>query len=71
MRPEVLSYPNNFFAIVATCLPWNAAIPSSWWTDDPDYVDSWYTLGTGSSGRLHGASGNGWLDVVPHFVEEL
>ena len=19
------------------------AIPSSWWTNDPDYVDSWYT----------------------------
>lgn len=47
------------------------AMPASWWTDDPDYVDSWFTLSTGSSGRLHGASGNGWMDVVPHFVQEL
>lgn len=48
-----------------------AAMPSSWWTDDPDYVDSWYTLATTSSGRLTGAAGNGWLDVVPYFVSEL
>ncbi|MEV4411680.1 DUF3103 family protein [Catellatospora sp. NPDC049609] len=48
-----------------------SAIPTSWWTDDPDYVDSWYTLSTGSSGRLHGASGNGWLDVAPYWVPEL
>ncbi|MBO4204971.1 DUF3103 family protein, partial [Micromonospora echinofusca] len=48
-----------------------AAIPTSWYTDDPDYVDSWYTLATYSSGRLNGASGNGWFDVVPYFVEEL
>ncbi|WP_320064355.1 DUF3103 family protein [Micromonospora sp. RTGN7] len=47
------------------------AIPSSWYTDDPDYVDSWYTLSTASSGRLHGAAGNGWLDVSPYFVQPL
>lgn len=47
------------------------AIPTSWYTDDPDYVDSWYTLSTGSSGRLYGAAGNGWLDVVPYFVEQF
>jgi hypothetical protein len=48
-----------------------AAIPTSWYTDDPDYVDSWYTLATTSSGRLNGAAGNGWLDVTPYFVQQL
>ncbi|GAA1657643.1 DUF3103 family protein [Catellatospora bangladeshensis] len=48
-----------------------SAIPTSWWTDDPDYVDSWYTLSTGSSGRLNGAAGNGWLEVGPYWVAEL
>jgi hypothetical protein len=48
-----------------------SAIPTSWWTDDPDYVDSWYTLSTGSGGRLHGAAGNGWLEVAPYWVPEL
>jgi hypothetical protein len=47
------------------------AIPTSWYTDDPDYVDSWYTLSTTSRGRLNGAAGNGWLDVSPYFVQEL
>ncbi|GAA3037225.1 hypothetical protein GCM10020229_55770 [Kitasatospora albolonga] len=31
------------------------AMPASWWVDDPDYVESWYTLARGSSGRLNGA----------------
>lgn len=48
-----------------------SAIPTSWWTDDPDYVDSWYTLSTGSGGRLNGAAGNGWLEVSPYWVPEL
>jgi hypothetical protein len=48
-----------------------SAIPSSWWTNDPDYVDSWYTLGTTSSGRLNGARANGWMDVSPYWVSEL
>lgn len=47
------------------------AIPTSWWTDDPDYVDSWYTLATTSSGRLYGAAANGWMDVVPYWVAPL
>jgi hypothetical protein len=47
------------------------AIPTSWWTDDPDYVDSWYTLSTGSQGRLRGAAGNGWMDVTPYWVAPL
>jgi Protein of unknown function (DUF3103) len=47
------------------------AIPTGWWTDDPDYVDSWYTLATSSNGRLNGAAANGWMDVVPYWVEPL
>ncbi|MCW3842982.1 DUF3103 domain-containing protein [Micromonospora yasonensis] len=47
------------------------AMPTSWWTDDPDYVDSWYTLSTGSSGRLNGAAANGWMDVAPYWVQQL
>ncbi|MFJ8582178.1 DUF3103 family protein [Micromonospora sp. NPDC093277] len=47
------------------------AMPASWWTDDPDYVDSWYTLSTGSSGRLNGAAANGWMDVAPYWVQQL
>jgi hypothetical protein len=47
------------------------AIPSSWWTDDPDYVDSWYTLSTTTSGRVVGASANGWMDLEPYWVSEL
>ncbi|WP_144126668.1 DUF3103 family protein [Catellatospora sichuanensis] len=48
-----------------------SAIPSSWWTDDPDYVDSWYTLSTASSGRLNGAAANGWIEISPYWVAEL
>lgn len=47
------------------------AIPTSWWTDDPDYVDSWYTLTMQSSGALSGAAGNGTLQVTPFFVTEI
>ncbi|MEU6239502.1 DUF3103 family protein, partial [Kitasatospora sp. NPDC047058] len=47
------------------------ALPSSWWTDDPDYVESWYTLARTSSGRLNGASGNGWMTVEPYWVEQF
>ncbi|MFJ3231124.1 DUF3103 family protein [Streptomyces sp. NPDC086787] len=48
-----------------------AAMPDSWFTDDPDYVESWYTLSRNSTGRLNGAAGNGWMTVEPYFVEEL
>ncbi|MFJ7947753.1 DUF3103 family protein [Streptomyces sp. NPDC096354] len=48
-----------------------AAIPTSWWTDDPDYVDSWYTLSRSDSGRRNGAAGNGWMTVEPYFVEQF
>ncbi|MFF2045339.1 DUF3103 family protein [Kitasatospora sp. NPDC058170] len=48
-----------------------AALPTSWWTDDPDYVESWYTLARNSSGRLNGARGNGWMTVEPYFVQQF
>ncbi|MFF2012294.1 DUF3103 family protein [Streptomyces sp. NPDC058195] len=47
------------------------AIPASWWTDDPDYVDSWYTLAKSSTGKRNGAAGNGWMTVSPYHVPEL
>ncbi|MFI7514577.1 DUF3103 family protein [Micromonospora echinofusca] len=47
------------------------AIPTSWYTDDPDFVDAWYTLSTASSGRKNGAGGNGWMDVTPYWVEQF
>ncbi|MFG2112601.1 DUF3103 family protein [Streptomyces sp. NPDC048718] len=47
------------------------AIPDSWWTDDPDYVDSWYTLAKQSKGTLYGASNNGYMTVEPYFVSQL
>ncbi|WP_155370252.1 DUF3103 family protein [Catellatospora vulcania] len=48
-----------------------SAIPTSWWTDDPDFVDAWYTLSTASSGRLNGAGAHGWLEVSPYWVAPL
>ncbi|MGW1430277.1 DUF3103 family protein [Streptomyces sp. NPDC002431] len=47
------------------------AIPTSWWTDDPDYVESWYSLARSSSGKRNGAAGNGWMTVSPYHVSEL
>ncbi|MEU6466554.1 DUF3103 family protein [Streptomyces sp. NPDC046976] len=47
------------------------AIPDDWWTDDPDYVDSWYTLAQSNQGTYHGARGNGWMTVEPYFVEQF
>ncbi|MFI5533037.1 DUF3103 family protein [Kitasatospora sp. NPDC051853] len=47
------------------------AMPASWWVDDPDYVESWYTLARSSSGRLNGARGNGWMTVEPYYVQQF
>jgi hypothetical protein len=44
------------------------AMPDDWWTDDPDYVDSWYTLARNSSGALRGARGNGTMTLEPYWV---
>lgn len=48
-----------------------AAMPDSWWTNDPDYVDSWYALAENSSGTLYGARGNGWMTISPYWVSAL
>jgi hypothetical protein len=47
------------------------AMPDSWWTDDPDYVDSWYTLSTHTNGHFTGARANGWMDLTPYWVQPL
>ncbi|MFH9089814.1 DUF3103 family protein [Streptomyces sp. NPDC017673] len=47
------------------------AIPDDWWTDDPDYVDSWYTLARSDNGTRYGARGNGWMTVQPYYVSEF
>jgi hypothetical protein len=48
-----------------------AAIPSAWYTNDADYVDSWYTLAQSTSGQINGARGNGRMTVSPYFVQQL
>ncbi|MEV7237933.1 hypothetical protein AB0N06_29475 [Streptomyces sp. NPDC051020] len=40
-------------------------------TNDPDYVDSWYTLAANSTGTLHGTRGNGWMQVSRYWVQQL
>lgn len=47
------------------------AMPSKWWTDDPDHVEQWYTIQKQTNGKINGASGNGWMKVVPFAVDEL
>jgi DUF3103 family protein len=47
------------------------AIPNDWWVDDPDYVDSFYTLTTATSGTLRGAAGNATMTVNPYWVQPL
>ncbi|MFJ5921221.1 DUF3103 family protein [Kitasatospora sp. NPDC092948] len=47
------------------------AMPSSWWTDDPDYVDSWYTLATTTTGTRAGASANGTMTFDRYWVSAL
>ncbi|MFD3439439.1 DUF3103 family protein [Streptomyces sp. NPDC058685] len=44
------------------------AMPDDWWTDDPDYVDSWYTLAQSLSGSSGGARGNGSMTLEPYWV---
>ncbi|MCZ7414377.1 MULTISPECIES: DUF3103 family protein [unclassified Streptomyces] len=47
------------------------AIPDSWYTNDPDYVDSWYTLAVDTDGHRNGARGNGRMNLSPYWVDEL
>jgi hypothetical protein len=47
------------------------AIPSDWYTNDDDYVDSWYAITEQTSGTLYGAANNGWMTVEPYWVSAL
>lgn len=47
------------------------AIPQSWFSDDHDYVDSWYTVQRETAGEIGGAAGNGTLGLAPFHVGEL
>ncbi|MFB7867826.1 DUF3103 family protein [Streptomyces sp. NPDC056069] len=47
------------------------AIPDNWWTDDDDFVESWYSLYKNANGSFHGARGNGWMNLQPYFVEQF
>lgn len=47
------------------------AIPSSWWTNDPDYTDSFYTLSTTTSGTRTGAAGNATASFTPIWIPAL
>ncbi|MFJ3288333.1 MULTISPECIES: DUF3103 family protein [unclassified Streptomyces] len=47
------------------------AMPTSWWTDDPDYVDSFYTLARETTGTRVGASANARMTVERYYVSAL
>ncbi|MER6033547.1 DUF3103 family protein [Streptomyces sp. NPDC001835] len=47
------------------------AMPASWWTDDPDYVDSWYTLAKTTTGTRAGAAANGRMTFDRYYVPAL
>jgi hypothetical protein len=44
-----------------------AAMPDDWFTNDDDYVDSFYTIEkTRGSGGRWGAAGNAWISYTPY-----
>ncbi|MGW7201567.1 DUF3103 family protein [Streptomyces chryseus] len=47
------------------------AIPQEWFTDDHDYVDSWYTIQKNALGLKRGASNNGTMDFAPFYVDGI
>ncbi|MCZ0982816.1 DUF3103 family protein [Streptomyces diastatochromogenes] len=47
------------------------ALPSSFWTDDPDFVDAWYTLARETTGTRDGAAGNGRMTLDRYWVSAL
>ncbi|MER7952496.1 DUF3103 family protein [Streptomyces sp. NPDC096079] len=47
------------------------AIPSSFWTDDADFVDAWYTLARETTGVRDGAGGNGRFTFDRYWVSAL
>ncbi|ALG05739.1 DUF3103 family protein [Kibdelosporangium phytohabitans] len=46
------------------------AMPGSWWTDDPDFVDACYTITRDTNATLTCAGGNGTVGVRPFWVNE-
>jgi hypothetical protein len=44
------------------------AMPDGWWTDDPDYVDSWYLLTRQTNEWRRGARQNAGATFAPYFV---
>ncbi|WP_228390528.1 DUF3103 family protein [Streptomyces smaragdinus] len=47
------------------------AMPDSFWVDDPDFVDAWYTLSREMTGTRNGAGGHGWMTFDRYFVSAL
>ncbi|MEU9578425.1 DUF3103 family protein [Streptomyces chilikensis] len=47
------------------------ALPSSFWTDDADFVDAWYTLARETTGTRDGAGGNGRFTFDRYWVSAL
>jgi hypothetical protein len=47
------------------------AMPGSWWTDDPDFVDACYAITREANWTRSCAGGNGTLSVQPFWVSEL
>ncbi|MGW4701614.1 DUF3103 family protein, partial [Streptomyces sp. NPDC004285] len=47
------------------------AIPTSFWTDDADFVDAWYTLARETTGTRDGAGGNGRFTFDRYWVSAL
>jgi hypothetical protein len=47
------------------------AVPSSFWTDDADFVDAWYTLARETTGTRVGAGGNGRFTFDRYWVSAL
>jgi hypothetical protein len=47
------------------------AMPDDWWTDDPDYVDSWYVLTRQSNDLRRGARQNGTATFEPYYISPV
>jgi hypothetical protein len=47
------------------------ALPTSWWTDDPDFVDACYAMTRDANWTRSCAGGNGTLGIKPFWVSEL
>ncbi|WP_256105467.1 DUF3103 family protein [Streptomyces sp. ODS05-4] len=47
------------------------AIPQGWFSDDHDYVDSWYTIQKSAWDPFTGAASNGTIGLGPWHVDEV